>query len=192
MAHPSESNRYDRASVGFHWLTAVLVLLLWLMAQSEYLLPKEWRHGMWSIHIAVGGLLVLIYCARLVWRLSAGTRPTSVNSGALKSAEHIVHGLLYLILATTLAVGVANVTARGWDLFGLIQIPAYAAGDRALRRSINGWHELAANGLVVLAALHTFAALLHQFAMRDGLLRRMWFSRNGSRRSTPPSHERSQ
>lgn len=180
MLHLSESTRYDRASVGLHWLTAALVLLLWSMTQSEHLLPKEWRHGMWSIHIAAGSLLVLVYCVRVVWRFLAGARPASVNSGVWKIAEQIVHGLLYVILAVTLAVGVANVTARGWNLFGLIQIPAFAADDRALRRSINGWHELAANGVIVLAAAHAAAALLHQFVMRDGLLRRMWFIRTRS------------
>ena len=53
--------RYDGASIAFHWLTAALVLLLWLMAQSEFLLPREWRHGMWSLYITTGTGLVLIY-----------------------------------------------------------------------------------------------------------------------------------
>ena len=67
MLNRSDQARYDRISIAFHWLTAALVMLLWLMAQSEALLLREWRHGMWSFHISAGATLVLIYCARLAW-----------------------------------------------------------------------------------------------------------------------------
>lgn len=177
MLHVSHQGRYDSASIAFHWLTAALVLLLWLMAQSEDLLPREWRHGMWSLHITAGAGLVLIYCVRVLWGMSSATRPASVNVGMLRWVERITHGLLYALLATALALGIVNVAARGWDLFGIVQIPGFAVEDRALRRSINGWHELAANVLLCLAAIHAMAALYHQLVRGDGLLKRMWFAR---------------
>lgn len=175
MLNNPDRDRYDRPSIAFHWLSAALVLLLWLMAQSEALLPREWRHGMWSLHIAAGATLILIYCARVYWSISSATRPASINTGMLRLVEHATHGLLYVVLAATLILGMVNVAARGWDLFGLVQIPAFAPDDRALRRSINGWHELAANVLLGLAAIHALAALYHQFVRRDGVLRRMSF-----------------
>lgn len=173
MASVQTSVRYDNISIRFHWLTAVLIALLWLMAQSEAVLPREWRHSMWSAHITLGGLLIVVYAGRLLWRLTKGSRPASVNSGNLRIIEHAVYALLYTLIAATLIVGFANVCARGWDLFGLVQIPAFAADDRALRRSINGWHELAANGLVLLALAHAGAALFHQFVLKDGALSRI-------------------
>jgi cytochrome b561 len=173
MASVQNPVRYDNISIRFHWLTAVLITLLWLMAQSEAVLPREWRHAMWSVHIALGGLLIVVYASRLLWRLTKGSRPASVNSGILRAIEHAVHALLYALVATTLILGLANVCARGWDLFGLVQIPALAADDRALRRSINGWHELAANCLVALALAHAGAALFHHFIFKDGALSRM-------------------
>ena len=93
----------------------------------------------------LGGLLIVVYTSRLVWRVTKGSRPASVNSGILRTIEHSVHAALYVLIAAPLVVGLANVCARGWDLFGLVQIPAFAADDRTLRRSINGWHELSAN-----------------------------------------------
>ena len=44
---------------------------------------------------------------------------------------------------------------------------------------MNGWHELAANTIVILAAIHAAAALVHHYLWRDGVLRRMlpWPSR---------------
>jgi len=74
-------------------------------------------------------------------------------------------------------LGLVNVAVRGWDWFGIVQIPGFASDDRALRRSINGWHELAANALLCLAVIHAVAALYHQLVRGDGLLKRMWFAR---------------
>lgn len=167
--------RYDRATVAFHWLTAALVLLLWLMAQSEGFLPREARHAMWSVHIVGGGALIATYVARLGWRIGAAPAVPSLNRGAMRFAERAVHALLYVLLAATLVLGVVNLAVRGWDLFGLIRIPAFAPDDRALRRAVNGWHELGANMLIGLAAAHAAAALFHQFVLKDRLLRRMWF-----------------
>ena len=67
---------------------------------------------------------------------------------------------------------------RGWDLFGLVRIPALSQ-DRDLRSTVNGWHELAANTIVILAAVHAAAALVYHYLWRDGVLRRMlpWSSR---------------
>lgn len=176
MLHRSDQARYDRVSIAFHWLTAALVMVLWLMAQSEALLLREWRHGMWSFQISAGATLVLIYCTRLVWGALFASRPPSVNTGVPRLAEQLTHGLLYVLLAATLILGIANVSARGWDLFGLVQIPGFAPEDRLLRRSINGWHELAANALLCVAAIHALAALYHQLVRGDGLLKRMWFA----------------
>ena len=47
------------------------------------------------------------------------------------------------------------------------------AGDAATRHSINEWHELAANVLVFVAAVHALAALGHRYVWRDRLLDRM-------------------
>ncbi|MGO4403983.1 cytochrome b [Bosea sp. RAF48] len=186
MQHNSDLTRYDSTTIALHWLTAALVLLLWLMAQSEALLPREWRHGMWSIHIAAGVGLILVYGVRVRWRVSSGRRLPSINTGVLRIAEQAVHWLLYAVLAVTLVLGVVNVAARGWDLFGLVQIPSFAADDRALRRSINGWHELAANALICLAAFHAVAALWHHYAYKDGVLKRIWFTSGGMSASQRP------
>jgi cytochrome b561 len=58
-------------------------------------------------------------------------------------------------------------------LFGIVRIPGSAAEDRLLKRSIDGWHELAAKALLCLAAIHAPAALYHQLMREDGLSNRM-------------------
>jgi cytochrome b561 len=52
-------------------------------------------------------------------------------------------------------------------------VPQFGSGDAATRHSINEWHELAANLLIVVAAVHALAALGHHYVWRDRLLDRM-------------------
>jgi len=58
-------------------------------------------------------------------------------------------------------------------LFGLGSIPSPWAADRAFARSVTEMHELAANVLLALAALHAGAALAHHWLFHDRTLKRM-------------------
>jgi cytochrome b561 len=76
----------------------------------------------------------------------------------------------------TLCLGIFCTWARGDSIFGLFRIPAFDPGNRELRHDAVEWHELAANTLLAVAALHALAALWHQFVRRDGLIDRMRFA----------------
>ena len=84
-----------------------------------------------------------------------------------------MHGLLYLLLAAVLVLGVANVWVRGDSIFGLFKVPAFDPTDRALRRTVGGLHELSVNLLLVLGGLHALAGLFHHVVLKDQVLRRM-------------------
>lgn len=70
-------------------------------------------------------------------------------------------------------IGIIDASYRGFNLFGVLRVPQFGAGDSALRHAIDEWHGLAANILVLVAALHALAALGHQYVWRDHLLHRM-------------------
>ncbi len=60
--------------------------------------------------------------------------------------------------------------------------PIIFGGDGALLPDFSKYpprlaHGIGARLLLALLALHASAALYHHFVRRDGLLRRMWFSR---------------
>ena len=79
----------------------------------------------------------------------------------------------------TVGLGVANVWVGGYSIFNLVQVPQLVPGDRALVHQVGGWHALAANAVLIVAGLHSAAALFHHFILRDATLRRMlpWATR---------------
>ncbi len=62
---------------------------------------------------------------------------------------------------------------QGDWIFNVVQVPQLVPGDRALVHQIGDWHALAADAVVIVAGLHSAAALFHHFVLRDATLRRM-------------------
>ena len=164
---------YDRGSIAFHWITALLVAGLWLVAETADWLPRgAARSAYWSTHAAVGFALVLIVLARIGWRVTRGRRLPDVASGLLDRLGKATHHLLYVLLLIVLILGVANAFNRGYHLYGVVTLPQI--GDIGWKRTINRIHEWSAHGLLALAGVHALAALWHHYIRRDGVLRRMW------------------
>jgi cytochrome b561 len=84
-----------------------------------------------------------------------------------------VHWVLYGLLVGTVLLGLSNTWVRGDTIFNLFTVPAFSPGDRALRKTVEGWHSTSANLLLIVAVLHAAAALLHHFVLHDTVLQRM-------------------
>ena len=178
MPGAASARPYDSTTVALHWVTALAVAALWVLGQTIDFFPRgSARTGARTIHILLGAALVLVLIARVLWRIRWGRRLPLANSGAMGQAARLVHWGLYLIVAATLALGVANAWIRGDQLLGLFKIPSIAPGDKALRELVEDWHGTAANILLIVAGLHALAGLIHHFYLRDGVLARMSLSR---------------
>ena len=166
-------DRYDRTTITLHWLTAALVAVLWLLGQTADDFPdgSVANTGLWSIHVTLGFALALALISRVVWRAGPGVALPAADRGALHLLAKATHYLLYLLLIAVVVLGVVNAFVRGYSMFDLYHLPQI--GDRAWRRPITHWHGLVANALLALALFHAFAALVHHYIWRDGLLHRI-------------------
>ena len=164
--------KYDGATIFLHWITFLLVFALWVIGQTADWLPKgPGRTAYWSVHVIVGFALLTLVIYRIGWRTLAGRRLSDADAGIVGVLGSAAHYALYLLLAIVLALGVAAAFVRGFNLFGVAALPQL--GDPDLKKPITHWHELGANILMGLVVLHAAAALVHHFAFRDGVLRRM-------------------
>jgi len=157
-----------------HWLTALLVVALWALGQTIDLFPKGAPRGTArSLHIVSGALLALVLTYRIWWRLGAGARLPAAGAGRLDTLAVLMHKVLYLLLISTVVLGLANTWVRGDTLFNLVKIAAFDPGNLALRETVEDWHGLSANVLLFAAALHAVAGILHHLVRKDGVLHRM-------------------
>jgi cytochrome b561 len=165
---------YDRRTIQLHWATAVLVGLLWGIAQVIDLFPKGApRIAVRSVHIVLGVLLGVVLLTRIVWRSRSGRSLPPANDGIVGYVARTAHFALYAGLVSVVLLGISNAWARGDSLFGLFGIPKLYPGNPHLKPTIENLHATFANALVILAGAHALAAIVHHFILRDGVLRRM-------------------
>ena len=170
----SDSESYDTTTIWLHWITAGLILVLWTIGQTADWLPRgPARTGLWSIHVVLGLLTGLVLLTRVAWRARFGRILPPSDSGVLYALAKATHYMLYVLLGVVVMIGIADASYRGFNLFGVWSLPQFGTGDTATRHSIDEWHELAANLLILIAFAHTVAALAHHYVWRDRLLHRM-------------------
>jgi cytochrome b561 len=170
--HLAVSEKYDRTTISLHWITAGLVVVLWIIGQTADWLPDgPLNTDYWSIHVVLGFALVAVIAWRIIWRNSSGNRLPAADTGVLHMVAQATHYGLYLLLLAVIVLGIINAFVRGYNLFDLVSLPQI--GDRAMRKPITDWHGFAANLLLGLAGLHAAAALFHHYIVRDSVLARM-------------------
>lgn len=173
---------YGAIAQVLHWVTVVLVILAWMLGIFGDLLPRgEPRQTGLFIHIAAGILVIVLVIARLMWRLvdsrplSETTKLSTLFGRWIDPLAGIAHYALYALLVAVPVVGIVLQFARGdaLPLFGLATIPTPWLKDAAFAHNVKEVHEILAHALVVLAALHASAALVHHWVFRDRTLIRM-------------------
>ena len=173
---------YGAIPQALHWLTVILVALAWALGTFDDALPKGGpRDSGLFVHISAGIAILSLLVARVAWRaVDPAPPPEATEFGAwmgkwMDHAARIAHFSLYVLLVAVPVVGVVLQFARGdaLPLFGLSEIPSPWLKDRAFAHNVKEVHEILAHALVVLAAFHAAAALIHHWVFRDRTLVRM-------------------
>lgn len=169
---------YGAVARSLHWLTVVLVAVAWALGTFDDVLPKgAARAAGLFVHISAGTAILAAVAVRLLWRMvDAPPRPEPTTLGMWGStAAKVAHVALYVLLVAVPIAGIVLQFARGeaLPLFGLGEIASPWAADRAYARSVKEVHEVLADVLVALAAVHAVAALVHHWVFRDRTLLRM-------------------
>lgn len=165
---------YDAKTIRLHWITATLVVLLWCIGEIIDWFPRGApRVNARSVHISLGVILGLVLLYRIWWRSTQGTRLPAAETGRLQSLATAVHFLLYAGVLAAVVLGLANVWVRGDTIFNLVSVPKFDPANRPLRETVEEIHELLAHAVLILAAMHAAAALVHHYLWKDNVLRRM-------------------
>ena len=74
VAAGDDRTRYDDFAIALHWLTVLLVLAQFGLAELWGLAARPTRHVMIVTHTSFGILLTLVLVVRIAWRLTPGHR----------------------------------------------------------------------------------------------------------------------
>lgn len=193
MALKGDATHWGSVAKFFHWAIVLLILAQAVIGLVMVELPKRPSSiPVYSFHKSLGITILALAVLRLVWRLF-DTRPRDVPGMPHWQAlgARLGHALLYvLIFAVPLSGWLFDSASslRPLYWFNLIPMPNLTGGkNETVEEWAEGAHELLFWVLVLVAAGHAAAALIHHFHNRDETLVRMlpW----GGRANRPPPSE---
>lgn len=182
MSRP-HTTRYDAVSRTFHWLTAVVVTIAFLLSPGGF--GRLMRNGVdpatrldivW--HESLGLLVFGLTLLRLLWLLLRPAAPRIAMTPWMHLAARLAHFVLWALL---LALPMTALLALGSEghpltLLGGVrvdQMPWIANSPLAGLADWGDVHEFLGDAIMWLAGLHAVAALYHHFVLKDGVLRSM-------------------
>lgn len=179
------ASRYQPVLVALHWLIALLIIGLLCIG---FFVLADWPNSdpkkldILVLHMSGGMIVLALMLLRVAVRWGSA-KPAPAGPPPLDWLAGVTHATLYLIIFGMIASGFVT---------GYLISSAFAPGGKPLPESFTVLpsfqiHAILATGLAILIVGHIGAALYHQFALKDGLFRRMWFGARTIVREGKPS-----
>ncbi|HET8597519.1 MAG TPA: cytochrome b [Castellaniella sp.] len=169
--------RYSRLAISLHWLTLLLIIVVYSMMEFKGLFPKDSpeRAFMKMLHSSCGLTILALTLVRVGARFFQRAPDITPAPPAWEQrAAVLMHAALYaMLIALPLLAWFAISAAGGSPRFWGIPLPALTTENKELARSVIDAHKLIANIGYGLIALHVLAALKHHYIRRDDTLLRM-------------------
>lgn len=169
--------RYHASLISLHWLTLVLLIVVYATIElrgifpkgtTAYDLMKTWH---FMLGLSVLGVVAARLPLRLVFHAPPITPPPPAWQERLARAMHLA---LYGFLVVMPLLGWLTLSAKGRVIpfFGL-ELPPLLDANKALAENLEDIHEVIGTLGYWLIGLHAAAALLHHYVLHDDTLRRM-------------------
>jgi superoxide oxidase len=173
----AELRVFDRTTRLMHWLTAGLMLVVFVLAFSIDIVTSRNSHmAFLQLHRSIGLTIWVLTMARFVWRCFAKypNWPSDMSRTMQVLAMASEYGL-YALLLTQPILGLLQTNAHGdqVNLYFIGQLPALIEKNRQLAEQLLAVHKAVGFSLLGLIALHASAALFHHFWRRDDTLTAM-------------------
>ncbi|MCL1089978.1 cytochrome b [Shewanella profunda] len=169
---------YGIPAIVIHWISALVVIGLfavgvWMVELTYY---SAWYKTAPHLHKSVGILLLAVTIFRLVWRLvNPKPAPEASHKPWEKTAAHLAHFVIYVLLFVIMIAGILISTAdgRGIWVFDWFELPGLGLLFENQADIAGDIHQYAAYSLIALVVIHAAGALKHHFIDKDTTLLRM-------------------
>jgi cytochrome b561 len=179
--HPA--SRYDALSRAFHWLTALAVLITFILGPGGF--GRLMRQGVdpatrsdivW--HETLGILIFALTLLRLLWVAFRPAAPQFEPAGWMRTLSKLMHLALWALLLVLPLSALLALGSEGHPLtlLGGVRVDQMPWIAKAAIAKLADWgdvHGLLGDVLIWLAGLHAVAAIYHHVALKDGVLASM-------------------
>jgi cytochrome b561 len=177
MKWQNSIERYGLFSMLLHWLVLILFVAVYASIELREFFPKgsEPREAMKAWHFMLGLCVMTIMIPRL-WFMFQGRFPVIQPEPPhwQKKPARWMHLTLYGLMVLMPLSGwlLLSAEAKPIPLFGL-QLPALVGESKTVADLMDEFHEIVGRLGYLLIGLHSCAALIHHYVLRDNALKRM-------------------
>ena len=166
---------YDNVTKALHWLVFLAVAAQYAVGEfMPHIGRKTQETGLVAIHVWLGGIIVVLIAAAILWRLTHPVPQLPELPGWQRIAATLTHWSLYLLILVMVLLGWAAANFRGWTVpaFG-VPLPGLASKGDSWAHTAGDIHTFLVNVLLALVILHAGAALYHWLFLRDRVMKRI-------------------
>ena len=180
MNFKNTDTHYNTLSVALHWLMFILIVTVYGSIELRELFDKgtETRDAFKMWHFMLGLSVLALVSVRVVARVVGGSVPAIQPEPAKwqNKLATFVHIALYVFMFAMPIAGwlILSLAGKPIPFFGL-ELPALAAQNNELAKSIKEIHETAGEVGYYVIGLHAAAALFHHYVLADNTVSRMRF-----------------
>lgn len=167
--------RYGLVSIILHWLIAIIIIALIALGLYMVDLPISLQKLiLYGWHKEFGILVLLLACARMMWRVANITPLLNLPLWE-EIAARAVHWAFYVFMFAMPITGWIISSAAGLPVsfFGLFVLPDLVGPNNDVMKLFQEIHEWLGYALIATIVLHVCAALKHHFINKDDILRRI-------------------
>ena len=170
MRTSDTSNGYGWISIALHWLTAAIVITMFVIGTMSQTADREEYLRMVHLHTTIGISTYALLWARITWRFTVGHPGPLPRQGAfLFAIAKYFHFCLLIAIAVMLLSGPLSVWTDGKaiEVFSL-SIPSPIPANAALHELLRGVHRFTSTLILLGIGLHVLAVFKHLILNRDG------------------------
>ena len=177
MQWQNSAERYGLCSVVLHWLVLLLFIATYASIELREIFPKasEPREAMKVWHFMLGLSVLALLLPRL-WCMFQGRFPVIQPEPPhwQPKPARMMHLMLYGLMMLMPLSGwlLLSAEAKPIPFFGL-QLPALIGESKNVAEVMEEFHEILGSLGYLLIGLHSVAALIHHYLLRDNTLKRM-------------------
>jgi len=181
--NPLCTARYDTLSRVFHWATAIVVTIAFILGPGGF--GRLMRQGVdpatrsdivW--HESLGILVLVLTVLRLVWIALRPATPQFQMAGWMHLASRLMHVALWALLFALPITAFLALGSEGHPLtlLGGVRLDRMAVIAESSIAKLADWgdvHQFLGDAIMWLAGLHAGAAIVHHVVFKDGVLSAM-------------------
>ena len=174
-------NGYGWISIALHWLTAVIVLTMFVIGSMSQGVGREESLRLVHLHTTIGMTAYVLLWGRIIWRFTVGHPGPLPKQGAFFFAigKHF-HFLLLIAIGAMLVSGPVMIWSDGAPIHVFaVEIPSPLGKLSGVQHVLRAVHGYTASFILAGMILHVLAVFKHAVLNRDGTFDKIMIAGGG-------------